>query len=284
MKENLELVIAHRLPGRIRLRLSHSPRQADQMADHIQSHAGVESIKYTDTTKNLLVRFDQNEITHQEVILRVGLSLSTDYDMLPVRIRIQKKNQSFGNLSALAFAVLAANHIWQLFSNNAKGSGGFQVVTGATTLAAVMEHVVQDFRGKGYFHPEVFSVYYLLLSFIRGNVLKGSTITWFMTFGRHLLEAPANTLLLIPEKADPNCDIHQCEYEVTVKNEENSNRLLKLVHAIPNMLFKAYKDMNFSLVLEDTFVKQMEDVVESHDDIIEGLENMDQGFYLKMET
>jgi hypothetical protein len=283
MKENLELIIAHRLPGRIRLRLSNSPKQANQLEDHIQSHAGVESIKYTDATRNLLIRFDQSEITHQEIILRAGLSLSMDYDMSPVRIRIQKKNQSLGNLSTLAFAVLAANHTWQLFSSKAGGLGGFQVVTGVATLAAVMEHVVQDFRGKGYFHPEVFSVYYLLLSFIRGNVLKGSTITWFMTFGRHLLEAPANTLLMTPEKTGPNCDIHQCEYEVTVKNEENSNRLLKLIHSIPNMLFKAYKDMNFSLVLEDTFVKQMEDVAESHDDVIEGFGNINQGFYLKME-
>ena len=284
MKENLELAIAHQLPGRIRLKFSHSPKHSDQMVDHIQNHVGVESIKYTDTTKNLLVRFEQSEITHQEIILRAGLSLSMDYDMSPVRLRIQKKNQSFGNLSSVALAVLVANHAWQLFSKKSGGLGGFQMVSGATTLAAVMEHVVQDFRGKGYFHPEVFSVYYLLLSFIRGNILKGSTITWFTTFGRHLLEAPANTLLMTPDKTDPNCDIHQCEYEVTVKIEENSNRLLKIVHNIPNMLFKAYKDMNFSLVLEDTFVKQMEDVAESHDDVIEGFGNINKGFYLKMET
>jgi hypothetical protein len=284
MKENLELVIAHRLPGRIRLRLSHSPKQPDQMTGHIQSHAGVKSIQYTEPTRNLLVRFDQSDITPQEIILRAGLSLSMDFAMSPVRIRIQKKNHSFGNLSALAFAVLAANHIWQLFSTRAKGSGGFQILTGATTLAAVMEHVVQDFREKGYFHPEVFSVYYLLLSFIRGNVLKGSTITWFSTFGRHLLEIPANALLLIPEKTDPKCEIHQCEYEVTVKNERDSNRLLKMMHTVPDMLFKAYKEMNLSRVLEDTFVKQMEHVADSHDDIIEGLENIEQGFYLKVET
>ena len=49
------------------------------------------------------------------------------------------------------------------------------------------------------------------------------------------------------------------------------------------MLLKAYKEMNLSLVLEDAFVKQMEQVAESHDDIIEGLENIDQGFYLKIE-
>jgi hypothetical protein len=254
------------------------------MADHIKSHAGVESIRYTDATRNLLIQFDQSEITPQEIVLRAGLSLSMDFAMSPVRIRIQKKYQSFGNLSTLAFAVLAANHTLQLFSTRAKESSVFRVFTGTTTLAAVMEHVVQDFRGKGYFHPEVFSVYYLLLSFIRGNVLKGSTITWFLTFGRHLLEIPANPLLLIPEKTDPSCDIHQCEYEVTVRNEKVPNLLLKMMHALPNMLFKAYKEMNLSLVLEDAFIKQMEQVADSHDDIIEGLENIDQGFYLRVVT
>ena len=283
MKQDLELVMVHRLPGRIRLRLSHSPKLPDRMADHIQSHAGVESIRYTAVTRNLLIQFDQSMITPQETVLRAGLSLSMDYGMSPVRIRIKKKYQSFGHLSALAFAVLTANHTLQLFSSRAKGSSVLQIFTGATTLAAVLEHVVQDFRGKGYFHPEVFSVYYLLLSFVRGNALKGSTITWFLTFGRHLLEIPANTLLLIPEKTDPNCDIHQCAYEVTVRNEKESNRLLKMMQALPNMLLKAYKEMNLSLVLEDAFVKQMEQVAESHDDIIEGLENIDHGFYLKVE-
>ena len=56
-----------------------------------------------------------------------------------------------------------------------------------------------------------------------------------------------------------------------------------MMQALPNMLFKAYKEMNLSLVLEDAFVKQMEQVAESHDDIIEGLENIDHGFYLKVE-
>jgi hypothetical protein len=253
------------------------------MADHIQSHAGVESIRYTDATRNLLIQFDQSEITPQEIVLRVGLSLSMDFDMSPVRIRIQKKYQSFGDLSTLAFAVLAANHTLQLFSTRVKASNAFQIFTGTTTLAAVIEHAIQDFRDKGYFHPEVFSVYYLLLSFIRGNILKGSTITWFLTFGRHLMEIPAGTLLLIPEKADPSCEIHQCEYEVTVRNEKDSNLVLKLMHGLPTMLFKAYKGMNFSRVLEDAFMKQMEQVADSHDDIIEGLETIDQGFYLRIE-
>jgi hypothetical protein len=111
------------------------------MADHIQGHAGVESIQYTDATKNLLILFDQTEITPQEIVLRAGLSLSMNFAMAPVRIRIQKKYQSFGNLTTLAFAVLAANHTLQLFSTRAKASSVFQIITGTTTLAAVVEHV-----------------------------------------------------------------------------------------------------------------------------------------------
>jgi hypothetical protein len=97
------------------------------------------------------------------------------------------------------------------------------------------------------------------------------------------LELPAHTLIVKPEKADPDCDVHQCEYEVTVRNEKNSNLLLNLMHTLPNMLLKAYKGMNLSLVLEDAFIKQMDQVADSHDDIIEGLENIDQGFYLRIE-
>ena len=284
MKVHLELIVVHRLPGRIRLRFSHSPKLPDRMVDHIQGHSGVNSVKYTAETENILIQFDQREITPQEILLRAGLSLSRDFDMSPVRVRIQKTNQSVGPLSALAFAVLAVNHVLHLFSSRNRESIFFQYVAGGTTLASVMEHVVQDFRDKGYLHPEVFSVYYLVLSFFRGDVLKASTITWFLTFGRHLLELPANTLLLIPEETDPACDIHHCEYEVTVRNENEANWLVKTMHALPSMLYKAYKEMNLGMVLEDTLIEQMEHVADSHDDIIEGLENIEKGFYLKVET
>ncbi|MBT8369015.1 MAG: hypothetical protein KJP23_30350 [Deltaproteobacteria bacterium] len=284
MKVHLELIVVHRLAGRIRLRFSHSPKLPDRMVDQIQGHAGVDSVKYTAETENLLIHFDQGEITPQEILLRAGLSLSRDFDMSPVRVRIQTTNQSVGPLSVLAFAVLTVNHVLHLFSTQNRESIFFQYVAGGTTLASVMEHVVQDFSNKGYLHPEVFSVYYLVLSFFRGDVLKASTITWFLTFGRHLLELPANTLLLIPEETDPACDIHHCEYEVTVRNENEANWLVKTMHTLPAMLYKAYKKMNLGMVLEDTLIEQMEHVADSHDDIIEGLENIEKGFYLKVET
>jgi hypothetical protein len=56
------------------------------------------------------------------------------------------------------------------------------------------------------------------------------------------------------------------------------------MHALPSMLYKAYKEMNLGMVLEDTLIEQMEHVADSHDDIIEGLENIEKGFYLKVET
>jgi hypothetical protein len=284
MQAHLELLIAHRLPGRMRLRLSHDPRHSRRLADHIQKHTGIGAVRYTDETRNLLIEFDQQQITPQEIILRAGLALSTDFDMVPVRIRIQKNHDSMGSLSAFALGAILVNHLLQLLTAKAKALPAFQTATGTVTLAAVVEHIIRDFQDKGYFHPEVFSVYYLLLSFIRGEALKGATITWFLTFGRHLLEIPTGSLLLVPEKTDPSCTIHQCEYEVTVKNQKESNRFGQLLHFLPNMLFKAYRQMNLTLAIEDAFIKQMETIADSHDDVIEGLENLDQGFYLKIET
>jgi hypothetical protein len=283
MNSHLELIVVHRLPGRIRVRFSQAPKLPQRMLENLGKHPGIESIRYTAESENLLVFYDEGDITAQEILLRAGLSLSQDFDMSPVRIRIQKKNQSVGPLSALAFAVLAANHILDFFSGKNRKSFFLQYVAGGTTLASVMEHVVEDFREKGYLHPEVFSVYYLLLSFFRGDVLKASTITWFLTFGRHLLEFPANNLLVIPEETDPTCDLHHCEYEVTIRNENEANWLVKTVHSLPGMLFKAYRQMNLGMVIEDTLIDQMEQVAESHDDIIEGLEHIKKGFYLKVE-
>ena len=283
MNDYLELIVVHRLPGRIRLRSSHAPSWPQRMVENLRKHAGINSISYNAESENLLVFYDQEEITAQEFLLRAGLSLSQDFDMSPVRIRIQKKNQSVGPMSALAFAVLAVNHVLFLLSRKNRESILLQYLAGGTTLASVMEHVVEDFREKGYFHPEVFSVYYLVLSFFRGDVLKASSITWFLTFGRHLLELPVDSLLVIPEATDPACDIHHCEYEVTVRNENEANWLVKTVHALPGMLYKAYRQMNLGMVIEDTLIEQMEQVAESHDDIIEGLEQIEKGFYLNVE-
>ena len=126
MQDQLELTVVHRLPGRLRLRFSHSPERPDRMVDHVQGHAGIDSVKFTTNTESLLIHFDQDEIAPQEILLRAGLSLSMDFGMAPVRIRIHKTNQSLGPLSALAFAVLAATHIWYMFSNKNRGTIFFQ--------------------------------------------------------------------------------------------------------------------------------------------------------------
>ena len=73
MQDQLELIVIHRLPGRLRLRFSQTPLLPDRMVEHIQGHAGIDSVKFTAETENLLIHFDQNEITPQEILLRAGL-------------------------------------------------------------------------------------------------------------------------------------------------------------------------------------------------------------------
>jgi hypothetical protein len=150
-----------------------------------------------------------------------------------------------------------------------------------TTLAAVLDHVYQDLKQKRQFHPEVFSLYYLVLAFIRGDVLKGATFTWFLTFARHMLEVPAGSLVVKTIKSDPTCHIRHCEYEVTVSKEKTDSTLGTFLQSLPKMVLNTYRDIDATL--EDNLLQQIMSVAESHDEVLEGLKNLKQGILLKVE-
>ena len=173
------------------------------------------------------------------------------------------------------------SHLFNLMFTKSHKFKALNTISSVTTLVAVLDHVYQDLKQKRQFHPEVFSLYYLVLSLIRGDVLKGATFTWFLTFARHMLEVPASSLVVKTVKTDPTCQIRHCEYEVTVSKKETASTIGTFLHSVPKMLLNTYRDIDATL--EDTLLKQIMAVAESHDEVIEGLKNLKQGILLKVE-
>ena len=236
---------------------------------------------YTSLTRNLVVTYKPADITPEEIILRAGLAFSKDYDLCPVQIKSAEQSVTLGNLSVYAGLSLLVSHAVNLIFARSSKIGALNTVSGLTTLAAVLDHVYQDLREKKQFHPEVFSLYYLILAFIRGNVLKGATITWFLTFSRHMVEMPGGSLVIKAVKADSTCRGRKCEYEVTVSKTTTDGTIGNLLRILPQLALNTYKDMNATI--EDSLLQQIGALAESHNEVIEGLKNLKQGILLKVE-
>jgi hypothetical protein len=282
MKPDLNIVIAHTLPGRLRIRFSHPFRKEGDLVEIIKRHPGVKSAAYTSVTCNLVVKYDPKVITTEEIILRASLAFSKDYKLGPVQIQSTERSVELGNLSLYAGFSLLISHAFKLMFTQSQKFRALNMISAVTTLVAVLDHVYQDLKQKRQFHPEVFSLYYLALSFIRGDVLKGATLTWFLTFARHMLEVPADSLVVKTVKSDPTCQAQHCEFEVTVSKKAATGTIGSLLHSLPKLALNSYRDINSTL--EDSLLQQIMAVAKSHDEVIEGLENLKQGILLKVES
>ena len=239
-------------------------------------------VAYTSVTRSLVVTYDPKNITTEEIILRASLAFSKDYDLCPVQILSAERSVTMGNLALYAGFSLLINHVFHLIFNRSQKFKALNMISGAMTLTAVLDHVYQDLKEKGQFHPEVFSLYYLVLSLIRGNVLKGATITWVLTFARHMIELPVGSLVVKTVKSDTTCRGQHCEYEITVAKKATKGTMGNLLHILPQLALNTYRDMNSTL--EDSLLQQIMAVAESHDEVIEGLENLKRGILLKVES
>jgi hypothetical protein len=278
MNRNLEIVMAHNLPERVRLRLSQPLKDPHNTIRNIEVHAGVKHIIYTAMTQNILVTFDRRLITLEEIIIRVALVFSAEHDLAPTTIKGSQPQTSLSELSFLSGITLIAGHLSRLLSSRSKTSYVVQLLSGLGTSIAVLEHTYSDLKQTGKFHPEVLSVGYLIASFIRGNPLRGATIAWIMTFARHLLEEPAKELKIEAEAIDPDCDQNQCEFEATIYNQQPSTAPSSLFARIPSFLIGLYSDMN--LKIEDRIFREIWKLSDDRGNVLEGIENNSKGIRL----
>jgi hypothetical protein len=239
------------------------------------------SAVYTDPTLSLLVQYDPAQIKPEEIILRAALCLSVDYHVKPIVIKTSNATTPLSALSIISGLSLLIVHTLSIFSLKTRPRSALQIICGLSTTAAVSEHIYLDFKAKGGFHPEVLSIGYLLSSFLRGNVLKGATTAWIMTFMRHLLEPPAKVLKLEARATDPTCDRQQCEYEAKVSRElTTQGGAMGMLSHLPNLLLSMYTDRQ--LTTEDRIFKEIQQISLEHNDVLEGLEHLQHGIRLQV--
>lgn len=185
---NPTIVIAHKIKGRIRIKLSHPLRKGEKLIENLIKKDEIYNVKYTDITKSILIEYNPYRISEDEVIIRVIALYSKSYDMIPIRLVYESKKKNLPIMACYSLAMLGIGGVSKYITMNQQISDFINWAVVGTTIGAIGEHAYNEVNERGYFDPEVVSVMYLINSVTKGEFLFPSAVTWLTTFGRHLIE------------------------------------------------------------------------------------------------
>jgi hypothetical protein len=273
----LEVSISHRLPGRLRLRLSHALTNPDAATRHVMEHAGLVSVTYTPVTRSVLIHHGTGEVTAEEIVLRVALALSLDHGALPVRVFSQDNHGPLSGSAVASGALLGAALVSRFFGgSDGKVPPWMDTVAGLGTLWAGLDHGWMEIRERGAYDPEVASLFLLVVGMIRGSALPAALLTWFGTFGRHLVEQPRSAIEVRPVEMGRGPSGPRYEVDITPVAAEA--RGVPLLRTVPSLLWFAVTGTRGGL--ETGLIDEMRQVARLHHKVVEGLGPIDGGIPL----
>lgn len=273
MIQKPSITLIHQIPGRIRMRLACPFKDIENMKS-IKGHEGIISVHYNKISYSILVYFVPGVVMQQEIILRVALALSKDYNFEPVTIFAHPKTE-LSNSAFYSGALLVVTVISK-FLYKKQNPLILEWLAALGTTGAVLEHAVAEVNHNGNFDPEVLSVVYLISSMTKKNLLPASFLTWMTTFGRHLLHSSNSCIVVRPvEVAGDDGKPH---YEIRVTQDRKAvHGKMTLFHLFPSILMHALGGVDKSNLLE-----QLRDLSAQHGNILEGLGTIKDGITLKI--
>jgi len=262
------ITISHRLPGRLRLHLSHRIKHPEQTMAKVKALSGVLSADYTTISRSVLIRFDPLRVSAEKVIIRVALCLSLDHAKAPVRILAEPGVREWSDspfYSALALMTALAAKVVRL---DGKAALALDWVAGFSTVGAVLHHGWLELRRHGYYDPEVLSVVYLATAFLRGQFLTASLVTWFTTFGRHILKPPPRGVeLRITHTGDAAERQHR--YGIIITSDRNESKATKFSRFVPAVM--QYAIMGGTGSEDGMWLNDIRHLVTIQDDVLQEL-------------
>jgi len=215
--KKLTLTVLHKLPNRVRFKVSHEIIDTKKFFETIKVGAKSTALRYNKTINTLLITFEPEEITIDEVIYRTATALSVEHGMTSVSVYS-------GAAILLSFLYgLGKSKIekLQLDINN---------FTAGLTTAAIMEHAYMETQRKGFFDIEILPALYLLRSYMANRSVTAIALMWLTTFGRHLvLNNVSNKEVRIYRLKAENGKFH---YVVDVKNDKTIENVSDLIDHI----------------------------------------------------
>jgi hypothetical protein len=245
----------------------------------VKGHEGIVSLSYNTVSKSVLILFEPELVKEEEIIIRVALSLSRDYDLTPVRILSKPQTKEMSNFAFVSGVLLLAALTYRIVNRSTVSNNALTWIAGLGTVGAAMEHAWYEIQNRGNFDPEALSVVYLLTALPKGNFLPAALFTWFTTFGRHLLKPAATNLeLTAVEKKSSGLDLPH--YEVEISPDRSTSDRMVLFRVLPSIVVNALtRGRAFS---EGNLLSQIRDLQKRHGETLEGLGELRKGIKLRI--
>ena len=92
------IVIIHRLQNRVRFKLSLPLRDEQETRKFLTEYEGINDFEYNAITRSIVVKFNGLKVELNEIIMRLSISYSKQYDTIPINVFIGKKVRIFPHL------------------------------------------------------------------------------------------------------------------------------------------------------------------------------------------
>jgi hypothetical protein len=274
------VTIVHRLPGRVRARLSQGPRDSERLKAAILEHDGLESIDYTPVTRSVLVRFNPHAISEEEIVLRIALHLSLDYHGAPVRLLAQPERLVLADTAIFSAIAVGSSLAMRSLGVTRTSPSRLDWIAGIGTVLAVIDHAWKELDERGYFDPEVLSLAYLLTGFLRRDFLKASVVTWLTTFGRHLLELPPTGVQVRPLELQTGGN-GEPRYELVIAPDTDAPERVRILSALQGMV--KYAMTGGGAHGYRNLWEELRDVSKVHGEVLEGFGRMRHGIPMRFD-
>lgn len=274
---DLGVVIVHRLPGRIRYRLTKYPRDIKDFLQQIKRHEGIDKLTFSPVTKSLLIYYRPTLVSSIEITVRVGVALSLDYQNDRVRISHQINHMTlqpidyYSGLSLIALALIKSADPTSPLLKYVEYNAGY------STVLAAINHAWLEMKREGIYDLEVITVVYLINALIKGNFLTAATITWIATFGRHLVEPNAEECYIEASAIHgENEDFVDVVVSQSIDND-SAHHSMRLLSDTLNKLIGRDPKKHYYLLMDQ--IKQMS---RKHGNILEGIGKKPSPIYMRL--
>jgi len=276
-----QLRIIHQLPGRVRLKLDILPKDPSQMEKIVKGHPGIQEIRLSPLTKSLLLKFEPETITQEELIIRVAVYLALENNFSSVRVFSDVEVREMSNMAFMSgfFIVFALGG--KLFRRFMRVQNVLDWTAGISTAISIFDHAHGELKERGNFDPEVLSIVYLLSAFMQGNLLPAALFTWIATFGRHLLEMPAKNVEISPREIQTKSG-KKSQYEVVIKPINQLPGKQMLFKLLPAVIMQTSMG-DSARVLQGTLLDEIKKVSHDHGDVLEGFGQLQNGMPIRIQ-
>ena len=276
--ERPSVTIEHELPGRLRVRLSHTLKHPDRLRRIIEEHPGVAQIQYTALSRSVLVRYDLKSVSAEEIVVRIAISLSLEKDQVIVRVLSRPPTGEVTDKGFYAGVALMGALAARLLRPSRLSSPVLDWVASLATAGAVLEHGWQEYRRRGNFDPEVLTVTYLLTALLRGNALSAALFTWITTFGRHLARLPSPGVEVRPIEIGRESGAPQ--FEVVVAPDRTPPDKMTFFGMVPTLLFNALTGTSSGQHV--SLLEDIQRMAKTHNQVLEGVGGFQHGIPLRI--